>query len=492
MLLEEILSSLKNSKPEDIPLITKAWKFAEIAHKNQVRASGEKYFEHPASVAKTLAELGMDAETISAGLLHDVIEDFPDHPILGNTTLAIRKEFGDEILFLVQGVTKLGELKYRGEEGRVENLRRMFLAMAEDIRVVLIRLADRLHNMKTLSALPHEKQKRIALETSEIYAPLAKRLGMGQLNAELEDLAFAYLYPKDFIYVKNLIKGKEESQKKILEKIKKNLYATLLVEGVKVLEIDSRIKHLYSVYKKLLEPEKEMDINRIYDLIALRVIVPSIEECYKALGVVHKIWKPLPGKIKDYIAIPKPNGYQSIHTTVFANDGKITEIQIRTEEMHREAEHGITAHWSYKESGKPSHGARIKPKMAWVNQLIELQKNATQSREFLDSLRIDFFNDRVFCFTPKGEVIDLPEGATAIDFAYAIHSDIGNSATGAFINHKYCALITPLKNGDLVEIKTQKNKKANPEWIREATTSLAKRHIKSSLRKDKPKKPKSS
>lgn len=479
-----IIKSLRNPRAGDNELISKAWEFAKIAHKDQIRASGEEYITHPFIVAKTLAEMGMDTEAVCAGLLHDVIEDCKNHPEFGDPEKALRKEFGEEILFLVNGVSKLGELKYRGEEGRVENLRRMFLAMAEDIRVVIIRLADRLHNMQTLSHLPVDKQKRIALETMEIYAPLAKRLGMGTLNFQLEDLAFLHLEPEKHTMVQNMLEKRREEQEETLEKIKTTLRKELENDGVKILTIDSRVKHLYSLYRKLQKDDKNMDINQIYDIVALRVIVPEVADCYQALGFVHKLWKPMPGRFKDYIALPKPNGYQSLHTTVFAVDGQITEIQIRTALMHEEAEHGIVAHWAYKEAGKPIPGARIKPKLTWVNQLIELQKDATQSREFLNSLRIDFFRDRVFCFTPKGEVIDLPEGATAIDFAYAIHSDIGNSATGALINHKFMAIATPLKNGDLVEIKIQKNKKPNPEWIREASTSLAKKHIRSALHKN--------
>ena len=481
MEVTEILNLLREKREEDVDLISRAFEFAKKVHEGVKRASGEDYTTHPVETAKTLARSGLDVPTIVAGLLHDVLEDGDT----GTTENTIRKEFGDEILFLVQGVTKLGKLKYRGEERRIENLRKMFLAMAEDIRVILIRLADRLHNMKTLEYLPPEKQKRIALETLEIYAPLAKRLGMGKMNSELEDLAFLHLFREDYLHTKELLKTRYQAQEKILARVKYKLKEELEKNGLEILAMDSRVKHLYSLYKKLREPERDMDIREVYDLIALRVIVKTVEDCYRTLGIIHQMWKPYPGRIKDYIALPKLNGYQSLHTTVFALDGNITEIQIRTEKMHHEAEYGIAAHWAYSESGKPKAGARINPKLSWVNQLLELQRDAKQSSEFLDSLRIDFFKDRVFCFTPKGDVIDLPEGATAIDFAYAIHSDIGNSAVGAIINHKFVGLDTVLKNTDIVEIKTQKNKKPNPEWLRNVRTSLAKKHIRGAIYKEK-------
>jgi GTP pyrophosphokinase len=482
--VKEIIHILKNPSQKDIALITKAFEFSQKSHEGQKRFSGESYFIHPFETAKTLANLHLDASTIAAGLLHDVCEDCL---ITGKKThldeKILKKEFGEEIAFLVGGVSKLGALKYRGEEQKIENLRKMFLAMAKDIRVVLIKLADRLHNMETMQYVPQEKQKRISLETLEIYAPLANRLGMGNFKGRLEDLAFPFVYPEEYKKLKELIKDKYEQKEKDLAIIKYKLKEELKKNGLENIRMDSRIKHFYSLFKKLQRPEINMDINRIYDLIALRIIVNTVEECYKVLGIIHKMWKPLPGRIKDYIALPKPNGYQSLHTTVFAEGGKITEIQIRTEKMHEEAEYGIASHWAYEESGKPDSGGKFNPRLVWVNQLIEWQKSVSQSQDFLETLKIDFFKDRVFCFTPKGDVIDLPEGATAIDFAYAVHSEIGNRAMAAVVNNKFVSLETILKNGDIVEIKTQKNKRPSMEWLGHAKTSLAKKQIRSSLKK---------
>lgn len=476
MNVNEIINLLKSPSKSDIELITKAFEFAQKAHEGQERFSMEPYFIHPFEVAKDLANLQLDSKTIAAALLHDVCED------KSISEKTIKKEFGDETAFLVAGVTKLGQLKYHGAELQIENLRKMFLAMAKDIRVILIRLADRVHNMKTLQYVPEEKQKRIALETLEIYAPLANRLGMGKFKGQLEDLAFQYVYPEEYKKIKEMIKGKYEEKEKDLIKVKYGIEKELRENDIKYFHIDSRVKHLYSLFKKLQRPEINMNIDIVYDLIALRIIVKTIEDCYKVLGIIHKMWKPIPGKIKDYIATPKPNGYQSLHTTVFATGGKITEIQIRTEQMHEEAEYGIAAHWAYAESGKPREGGRFNPRLSWVNQLIEWQKGTKASKDFLETLRIDFFKDRVFCFTPKGDVIDLPEGATTIDFAYSIHSDIGNHASGAIVNNKFVSLDTVMKNGDIVEIQTQKNKKPSAEWLERAKTSLAKKQIRAAMK----------
>lgn len=473
--VNEIIALLKKPTKEGAELIAKAFEFAEEAHKNQTRLSGEPYLTHPFEVAKTLAHLQLDSKTIAAGLLHDTCEDNPEV-----TDRILRKRFGDEIAFLVDGVTKIGKLKYRGEERQVENLRKMFLAMATDIRVVLIRLADRLHNMKTLEFLPEAKQKRVAMETLEIYAPLANRLGMGEFKGQLEDLSFPYAFPEEYKELIHLLKGRYEQKEKVLLKLKYELEEELKANNIVNFKISSRIKHLYSLHKKLNKPNAELNLDQIYDLIALRVIVQTVEDCYRVLGIVHKRWTPLPNRIKDFIAVPKLNGYQSLHTNIFASSGNIAEIQIRTEQMHKEAEHGIAAHWAYSEAGKPVEGAHINPRLAWVNQLIEWQKSVISPGDFLETLRLDFFDNRVFCFTPKGDVIDLPEGATAVDFAYAVHSDIGNEATGAKINHKFSSLDTVLKNGEIVEIITQKNKKPSPEWARFAKTSLAKKQIKNS------------
>ncbi|NOY35396.1 MAG: bifunctional (p)ppGpp synthetase/guanosine-3',5'-bis(diphosphate) 3'-pyrophosphohydrolase, partial [bacterium] len=367
--VKDIINILKDPSQDDIEIIARAFEFAKDAHEGQKRFSGEDYIIHPFEAAKTLAHLNLGAKTIAAGLLHDVCED--------NESISerdIKKKFGEEVAFLVSGVTKLGKLKYKGAERQVENLRKMFLAMAKDIRVIFIRLADRLHNMKTLGAVPKEKQKRIAMETLEIYAPLANRLGIGEMKGQLEDLAFPYIFPKEYEKLTLLMKDKYEQKEKELAKVKKELQRALEKNGIKNVKIDSRVKHIFSLFKKMRRPRINMDINKIYDLIAIRIVTESVEECYKILGIIHKMWRPLPGKIKDYIALPKPNGYQSLHTTVFAAKGKITEIQIRTEEMHKEAEHGIAAHWAYSESGKPKKGVKVNPRLTWINQLVEWQK----------------------------------------------------------------------------------------------------------------------
>jgi len=482
--VRDIISILKKPSRDDIELITDAFEFAKEAHFEQKRMSGEDYIIHPFETAKTLAHLQLDAKTIAAGLLHDVCED--NESITEKT---IRKKFGEEIAFLVAGVTKLGKLKYQGAERQVESLRKMFLAMAKDIRVILIRIADRLHNMKTLQHVPEAKQKRIAMETLEIYAPLANRLGMGEFKGALEDLAFRYAYPKDYAKVMELTKEKSEKKEKELAKIKYALQQTLEENGIKNIKIDSRVKHTYSLFKKMKRADIDMNLNKIYDFIALRIITENIEDCYKILGTIHKMWRPLPGRIKDFIAVPKPNGYQSLHTTVIAVNKEITEIQIRTQKMHEEAEHGIAAHWAYSESGKPKKGVQVNPRLAWVNQLVEWQKSVPKNngkkdtKEYLEALRIDFFKDRVFCFTPMGEIIDLPEGATAIDFSFAVHSEIGSEAVGAIIDGKFASLDTVLQNGNIVEIQTQKNKKPSMGWLKHTKTSLAKKHIKSSNKK---------
>lgn len=475
MELQSILDQIKSYNPQtDLGIVERAYDLAERAHRGQKRKSGQDYVQHCLHTAQTLATMKLDTTTIAAGLLHDVLDD---------TTIKakeIEKEFGSEIAFLVQGISKLGKIKYRGEKRYIENLRKMFLAMAEDIRVVLIKLADRLHNMQTLRAIPERKQKRIALETLEIYAPLANRLGMGELKGELEDLSFPYIYPKEFRWLTQGLSEKYQTRAKYLERVKPILKKELAKANIAPLEIQTRAKHYYSLYKKL--QKYEMNWEKIYDLIALRIIVKNIENCYAVLGVIHKNWKPLIGRIKDYIALPKPNGYQSLHTTVFCLDGKITEFQIRTPKMHQEAEYGIAAHWAYTETDKKA--VVVDRHLAWVNQLRDWQKEVKASPdEFLDSLKIDFFKDRIFVFTPKGDVIDLPEGASPVDFAYQIHTQIGHCCAGAKIDGKLCALNQPLENGQVVEIITKKQEKPNRDWLSFVKTSQAKSRIKAWFRK---------
>jgi len=476
---EEIINSLKCPSQEDIELIKHALKFASNAHKEQKRYSGEDYIIHPFETAKKLAEMQTDAKTIVAGLLHDVCEDCLVTGETSETSEAlIKKEFGEEILFLVEGVTKLGKLKYRGEERRIESLRKMFLAMAQDIRVVLIKLADRLHNLKTLEHIPEEKQKRIALETLEIYVPLANRLGMGHLKGDLEDLSFQFAYPKEYKEVNKMLKGKRDEKERKLILIKHEIADALKKNGITDFEMNSRVKRIYSLYQKLKKPEYGMEIDKIHDLIALRIIVDNVGDCYRALGIIHGKWAPVPGRFKDYIATPKPNGYQSLHTDIFINSGERLEIQIRSKKMNDEARYGIASHLAYEESDKPQTGGTIHPRLSWIKQLIDWQKEVADSKTFLEALKLDFFNDRVFCFTPKGDAVDLPEGATAVDFAYAVHSEIGNQAVGVIVNGKYVSLNTILKNRDIVEIRIQKGKKPNLDWLEFAKTAFAKRQIK--------------
>lgn len=460
--------------------VAKAYRFAERAHRGQKRKSGEPYFNHVLAAAENVALWNLDEPTIVAGLLHDTIEDT-------NTTLEdIRREFGNEVAFLVDSVTKISKIKYRGVESQVENLRKMLLALSEDIRVILIKLADRLHNMRTLSSVPPQKQKRIALETMEIYAPIAYRLGMQYLAGELEDLAFPFIFPQEYAWLKKEIKDEYEKRTKYLKRVRDTLQKEFEENKLKPLFIDFRAKRYSSLYKKLLR--YEMDLSKIYDLVALRVILRDVSECYAALGIVHKLWPPLPGRIKDYIAMPKPNGYRSLHTTVICLDGVITEIQIKTKEMHGEAENGIAAHWLYEQTkGTKSYldrktVASDKKELKWVEQLRNWQREFTNPEELIDAFKIDFLRDRIFVISPKGEVFDLPVGATPVDFAYQIHTDIGNRCSGARVNGKIMPLDHHLQSGNVVEILTQKNKKPSPSWLNFVKTASARSKIKSALK----------
>lgn len=482
MIWEEYKEKLDGYKAglDDRTLIERAFFFAVLAHEGQKRFSGDDYITHPIAVSLKVASFRLDAAAISAALLHDAVED------KGTTLREIRKKFGPDVAFLVSGVTKVDRLKYHGIERAAESMRKMFLATAEDVRVVIIKLLDRLHNMETLDHLPYpDKRLRIAKETLEIYAPLADRLGIWDIKAKLEDLAFKYVYPEEYSWivkeVKKRIGHREHYLKKVMPAVKKELGS----ESIRPIEVSARAKHNYSLWKKLLR--YDMDWSRIFDLMAVRIIVSNVSDAYAALGAIHKNWRPLPGRIKDYIALPKPNGYQSLHTTVFCLDNQIVEFQIRTLEMHRESEMGIAAHWAWEEAGKPKHFEHLQSsKLSWVRQLREWQesfrKNTKDSREFLESLKIDFFKDRIFVLTPKGEVIDLPEGSTPIDFAYRIHSDIGNRASGAKINGKLVSFDHQLQNEDVVEILTQKNKKPSSEWLEFVKTAIARSHIRAALK----------
>jgi len=456
-------------------LINKAYEFAKVAHEGQKRMSGEPYFIHVFETAKILAKFEMDIQTIIAGLLHDVLED------TSITEEEIKRDFGDDILFLIKGVTKLGTLKYRGHERHVESLRKFFIAMANDLRVVIIKFADRLHNLRTLEFVPEDKRKRIAIESIEVYAPLANRLGMGKLKGELEDAAFPYAYPKEYMQIEEIIKEKKELYKKYLAEVNEKLKKELEKNKIKFIEIDYRIKHKYSLYKKLLK--YNMDIEKIYDIVALRVVVNTVEECYRALGLVHSIWNPLPGRIKDFIAIPKPNGYRSIHTTIFTGLGGIAEIQIRTKEMHLEAAYGIAAHFAYKEQ-KGKKALSDDSKFKWIEELKDFKNLPADPKNYIEHLKMDFFNDRIFIFTPQGDVVDLPEDSNPIDFAYSIHTDIGNHISGAKINGKMSQIFTKLKNGDIVEIIDKENSHPSIKWLEYVKTNVAKKHIKSYLEKN--------
>jgi len=464
-------------------LVARAYAFAERAHHSQLRKSGEPYFNHPKATAETLALWHMDDATIAAGLLHDTVED------TGVPLETIKKEFGDDVAFLVNGVTKLGHFKYRGGEkdpkNQAENLRKMIIALSEDLRVVFIKLADRLHNMKTLAALPPAKQKRVALETDDIYAPLAYRLGMYNLSGELQDLAFPFLYPKEYDWLIANTREQYETRIAYLEKIKPDVMRVLRKHNIAPLAIEVRAKRYSSLYKKLVR--RGMDMGRIYDFVAMRVIVATIPECYAALGVIHETWPPIPRRIKDYVAMPKPNGYRSLHTTVIGPDEKTIEFQIRTKEMHDEDQYGVAAHWLYKEKEeKKVSGKKLAEELAWVQQLRQwherFAENPEEAGDILQAMKVEFFQHRIFAVTPHGDVVDLPAESTPIDFAYHIHSEVGDSCVGAKVNGSLVPLDHKLKSGDVVEIVTQKGKKPSESWLRFVKTTIARDHIHIALR----------
>ncbi|OGH73766.1 MAG: hypothetical protein A3C90_01205 [Candidatus Magasanikbacteria bacterium RIFCSPHIGHO2_02_FULL_51_14] len=471
--IDELIETVHAYAPKaDTEMIRLAYDFAANAHAGQTRKSGEPYIEHPLAAAHILANMRIDPVIVIAALLHDVPED------TDVTLEEIEKNFGPDVASLVGGITKLGKLKYRGVERYIENLRKMFVAMAEDVRVMIIKFADRIHNLQTLDALPPQKQYRIALESLEIYAPIAARLGMDDVKSDLEDLSFKYVYPKEYQRIKLLRDEKIKGKEKYLELVIKRTQEELVKAGIQATETYGRQKRLYSFYKKLLR--KDSDVNKVYDLVAVRILVPTIADCYAALGIIHNIWKPMKGRIKDYISQPKPNGYRSLHTTVFGEGGEIIEFQIRTREMQEEAQFGIAAHWHYDE-----HGARMpKKEVRWAKELAEIQKDILNKLSDLEEMKVDFLQTRIFVFTPKGDVIDLPEGATPVDFAYHIHTDIGNKCTGARVNDTLVALETELKNGDVVEILIDKNRKSpSQDWLQFVKTHTAKGHIKAAQRK---------
>nr|WP_028963119.1 bifunctional (p)ppGpp synthetase/guanosine-3',5'-bis(diphosphate) 3'-pyrophosphohydrolase [Sulfobacillus thermosulfidooxidans] len=476
--MEQVSMAEKLGFTEDSPeaeQIAKAIEFARQAHAGQSRASGAPYIEHPLAVASILADLRMDVPTIIAALLHDVVEDTP------YTLEDIEERFGSEVAQLVDGVTKLDRLEVRTrEEEQAENLRKMLLAMAKDIRVILIKLADRLHNMRTLKHLAADRVQRIAKETMEIYAPLAHRLGIYRIKWELEDLAFQHLQPEAFQMMKELVAKKRKEREAAVEAVTQELTRRLEQMGM-VAELSGRAKHLYSIYQKMYKQGK--DFSQIYDLVAVRVMVETVKDCYAVLGLVHSLWKPVPGRFKDYIAMPKSNLYQNLHTTVMGPEGEPIEVQIRTFEMHHTAEYGIAAHWRYKEGSKEDR--EFEQKLSWLRQLLEWQRDMRDAREFMDTLKVDLFSDEVFVFTPKGDVLDLPAGSTPIDFAYRIHTDVGNHCVGAKINGRIVPLTTPLENGDIVEVLVnRKSPGPSVDWLNIVQTSQAKNRIRQWIRKE--------
>ena len=486
VLYEDLIKSIRRYHPsDDISLVEKAYHIAADAHKEQKRKSGEPYIIHPLCVAIILADLEMDKETIVAAILHDVVEDTV------MTLEELSREFGAEVALLVDGVTKLTQLSWSADkvEIQAENLRKMFLAMAKDIRVILIKLADRLHNMRTLQYMRPEKQKEKAKETLEIYSPIANRLGISKIKVELDDLALKYLEPDVYYDLSEKISLKKDSREAFVKSIVDDVSAHMKNAGIEA-KVDGRVKHFFSIYKKMVNQGKTLD--QIYDLFAVRIIVETVKDCYAALGVIHEMYKPIPGRFKDYIAMPKPNMYQSLHTTLIGNNGQPFEIQIRTYEMHRTAEYGIAAHWKYKESGSgQAASGREEEKMSWLRQILEWQKDMSDNKEFLSLLKsdLDLFADSVYCFTPSGDVKNLPSGSTPIDFAYSIHSAVGNKMVGAKVNGKLVPIDYVIQNGDRLEIVTSQNSKGpSRDWLSIVKSTQAKNKInqwfKSELKED--------
>jgi GTP pyrophosphokinase len=469
---ETLLEKVRSYSPEaDLELLRRAYVFSALEHKGQVRHSGEPYLIHPLEVADFLADMKLDVVAVASGLLHDVVED----------TLAtperIAELFGPEIAHVVEGVTKIGAIPFSSsEERQAENFRKMLLAMVDDIRVVLVKLADRLHNMRTLHHLPEERRIKIAQETLDIYAPIANRLGMSKVKNELEELSFRYIEPKAYEALRAKVEEKRKHAEGVIEELTRTIRAKLEEAQVPVTSLDGRIKRLYSIHLKL--KRQKIDLERVYDFVALRVTTQSVKDCYAALGIIHQTWSPVPGRIKDFIAMPRPNGYQSLHTSVISEHGFPFEVQIRTEEMHLHAEEGIAAHWKYKEGRVGDH--RDERYFKWMRQLLEVQQEVRDPQEFMRNLKIDLYPEEVYIFTPKGEVKSLPRGATAVDFAYSVHTDVGNQCVGARINGKMVPLRTRLQNGDIVSILTQAGHKPSRDWLTFVATSRARgkiRHV---------------
>lgn len=474
--VEELCDKIAKYDPQaDLNFIRKAYAFSEKHHEGQFRRSGEPYISHPLSVAGILADLRLDIETIATGLLHDTVED------TAATLEDIKREFGESVASLVDGVTKINQMKFRNSvEKQGENIRKMIVAMGKDVRVVLVKLADRLHNMRTLHHMPYDKQSRIALETLEIYAPLAGRMGINTLKIELEDLCFRYYRPDMYYLLVQRIKKTEAETNRYIDEVKRLIDEALAKTTIKH-EVYGRSKHLWSIYKKMTS--RDLDYDQVYDVLAFRVIVSSIPECYEVLGYIHSIWKPVPGRFKDFIAMPKANNYQSLHTTVMGPGGERIEIQIRTSEMHLIAERGIAAHWKYKEKGNNSNN-RTEAQAQWLRELVQWHQNVRNPEEFLDTVKTDLFESEIYVFTPGGDVREFPDGATPVDFAYSIHSDLGNTCVGARVNGKMVPLKYRMQNGDTIEIVTSKTQSPSKDWLKFAVTSKAKAKIRQFVKEE--------
>ena len=464
----DLLRTMRESRPgDDLELVRRAYEFSQTHHAGQSRASGEPYLVHPLEVALVLADMKMDPVAIAAGLLHDSVED------TSVTIVDIRKEFGEQVAHIVEGVTKISKIDFvTHEEQQAENLRKMMLAMVDDIRVVLIKLADRLHNMRTLEHLPAERQEKISRETLDIYAPIAHRLGMGKIRGELEDLGFRYLDPISYRQVSEAVEARRKEGEQFLTRVQEFLREKLKDAGITA-RVENRIKRVYSIHKKL--QRQHIGVEQVYDLFAMRVITQSLQDCYGVLGIVHNIWRPVPGRIKDFIAMPRPNFYQSLHTSVITEEGTSFEIQIRTEEMHRMAEEGIAAHWKYKDGAV---SARDEQRLAWLRQVVEWQRDVSDPNEFLSTLKIDLYPEEVYTFTPKGRVVVLPRDSTPLDFAYSIHTEVGHTCVGAKINGRMVPLRHKLHSGDIVEILTQPGHTPSRDWLSVVKSSRARNKIK--------------